>query len=251
VNGWRLVRARRDAVPDSVRRFSARIRRRRLRAAVPWLVGLAVLVLLAGAGLVLFATPVLGVAEVSVRGARLVTPAQVRAAAGVPAGTPLARVDTAAVSRRVDRLAAVDRATVRRHWPRTLVVRVVERVPAAAVPVASGYAVVDRTGVVFERTARRPAGLPVVKVGAPGAQDPATRAGLAVLAALPGALRDRLAALVADSPARIRLELTGGRSVVWGDATQNEAKARVALALLAADEQQTVDVSAPSVIPTR
>jgi cell division protein FtsQ len=57
-------------------------------------------------------------------------------------------------------------------------------------------------------------------------------------------------ALVADAPARIRLELRDGRQVVWGDATQNDIKARVALTLLAGD-QQVIDVSAPTVIPTR
>ena len=45
---WRLVRANTDAVPSSARRFMARARQRRLRAAVPWAVA-AALVLLAGA----------------------------------------------------------------------------------------------------------------------------------------------------------------------------------------------------------
>jgi cell division protein FtsQ len=129
-------------------------------------------------------------------------------------------------------------------------VTVVERTPVAAVPVGDRYAIVDREGVVFDSAAQRPAALPVLKLGTPGPDDPATRAALTVLAALPPALRDRMTALVADAPARIRLELTDGRQVVWGDATQNDIKASVALFLLERD-QRVVDVSAPSVVPMR
>jgi cell division protein FtsQ len=250
MSNWRLVRARRDAVPSSVRRFSERARRRRLRAAMPWLITFGTVVVLAAAAGVVYATPLFGVAEVRVTGAQLVTPGEVRSAARVAPGTPLVRVDVAAAGRRVGRLAPVSRATVRRRWPRTLVIRVVERAPAAAVPVPGGYAIVDRAGVVFDREPGRPAALPVLKVGAPGGNDPATRAGLTVLGVLPPELRDPLGALVADAPARIRLELRDGRQIVWGDATQNDAKVRVALALLPGD-QQMIDVSAPTVIPTR
>ena len=35
---WRLVRARSDAVPASVRRFNQRAQQRRMQAARPWLV---------------------------------------------------------------------------------------------------------------------------------------------------------------------------------------------------------------------
>src|SRR5439155_2053078 len=147
---WRLVRARPDAVPSSVRRFTARARQRRLRAARPWLVALAVLALVGGALAVLYATPLLGVAEVRVVGARLVPPDAVREAAAVRPGTPLARVDLGAVARRVGALPPVARVAVQRSWPDGLVVRVVERVPAAAVPVGGGFAIVDGTGHVFD-----------------------------------------------------------------------------------------------------
>jgi cell division protein FtsQ len=247
---WRLVRARHDAVPGSVRRFSERARRRRLRAARPWLTAIGALAVAAGGAGLVYATPVLGVAEVRVAGARLVTPEQVREAAGVARGTPLVRVDPEAVGRRVGRLAPVAQARVTRRWPRALLVTVVERVPAAVVPTGERFAVIDREGVVFDSAAQPPSALPVVKLAAPGAADPATRAALAVLHALPPDLRDLMKALVADAPARIRLELRDGRQVVWGDATQNDIKARVALTLLAGD-QQVIDVSAPTVIPTR
>jgi cell division protein FtsQ len=233
-----------------VRRFSQRARRRRLRAALPWLVTLGVVVLLGLAGVVVCSTPLLGVSEVRVTGGRLVTVEQVRAAARVAPGTPLVRVDAAAVARRVGALPPVAKATVSRSWPRALVVHVVERTPVATVPVGDRYAVIDRTGTVFDWSSTPPAGLPVLKLRAPGSGDPATRAALTVLAALPTGLREPMAAMVADAPARIRLELRDGRQVIWGDATQNDDKARVALTVLTGG-QRVMDVSAPSVITTR
>jgi cell division protein FtsQ len=221
-----------------------------LRAALPWLIGLGVFAVLALAGAVVCTTPLLGVADIRVTGAHLLTADQVRAAARVAPGTPLVRVDVAGVVRRVGGLPPVSGVTVSRSWPRTLVVRVVERTPLVTVPMGDRYAIVDRTGTVFDWASGPPAGLPVLKLHSPGRDDPATRAALTVLAALPPGLRDPMAALVADAPARIRLELRDGRQVVWGDATQNNDKARVALMLLA-NGQKVTDVSAPSVVMTR
>jgi cell division protein FtsQ len=68
-----------------------------------------------------------------------------------------------------------------------------------------------------------------------------------VLAALTPTLHERLVTLIAESPTRLRLELTGDKTVIWGDAEQSEKKARVATALL--DREGTViDVSAPEVV---
>lgn len=247
---WRLVRARRDAVPDSVRRFTARARQRRLRALRPWLIGLAGAGLVAVSGVVVWATPLLGVDRIRVEGNHLVAPGEVRRAAGVPAGTPLARVDTAAVARRVAGLPPVQRARVRRDWPGALVVRVVERTAVAAAPDGTGFVVLDRTGVGFVRAANRPAGLPLVRLASPGPDDPATRAAMSVVGALTPELRAALVAVVAEAPTRIRLELSGGRAIIWGDATENETKARVATSLLRRPGQ-TIDVSAPDVVTVR
>jgi cell division protein FtsQ len=246
---WRLVRARRDAVPASVRRFSARARERRVRAARPWLIGLAVLAILGGLYAVVFQTSLLGVSRLHVVGVHLLTPDDVRAAAGVQPGTPLARVDVGAVTRRVGRLAPVARATVSRDWPDALTVRVVERTPAAAVPVGPQFAIVDGTGVVFQTAPQRPAGLPVVAVASPGPDDPTTRAVLTVLGALTQELRAALVSLVAESPTRIRLELSGGRSIIWGDATASEAKAQTVTGLLTGKSKgKVIDVSALPVV---
>ena len=160
---WRLVRADTDAVPPSVRRFMARARQRRLRAALPWAVGAGVLLVVGGLIWMVYGTPVLGVREVEVIGTDGADAGRrCEQAAAVPAGSPLARVDLDAVRDRVQALAAVDRATVSRGWPGTVRGRGVERTPVAAVRARrAAFALIDAEGVAFRTVARRPAGLPL------------------------------------------------------------------------------------------
>jgi cell division protein FtsQ len=247
---WQLVRARTDAVPSSVRRFTQRARQRRLRAALPWAAGAAVVAVGGLLAWLVYATPALGVDDVRVTGTDLVSAEEVLAAADVAPGTPLARVDLAEVERRVARLAPVDRVTVSRDWPGTLLVEVQERIAVAAVPSGRRTLLVDAAGVGYTAVDHRPAHLPLVRLATPGPDDPATRAALTVLAALTDDLDAQLTELVVEAPARIRLKLRKGREVIWGDSTESEAKAKVATVLLDG-EGSTFDVSAPDVVSVR
>jgi cell division protein FtsQ len=248
---WRLVRGRGgrftgSAVAGRLRRWRVRARGRG-RPPVRWLaVAVAVAVL---AGWLVWASPLLGLRQVRVTGTEVLTVAQVRTAVEVADGTPLPRVPVAAVAERVAGLAPVERVRVRRSWPDTLVVEVVERTPVAAVPVAGGYRWVDATGLGFH-TVGRPGDLPVLVVADPGPDDRATAAGLVVLASLTPPLLAALAAVRVDGPVRIVLELRDGRTVVWGDESVSEEKARVATALLG-EASELIDVSTPEVVVAR
>jgi cell division protein FtsQ len=131
-------------------------------------------------------------------------------------------------------------------------VTVQERTGAAVVALAepAGFGVLDASGVLFTAQPTRPAGLPLLRLATPGPDDPSTQAGLAVLAALTDELRARLVELRAEAPTRVRLELAGGREIIWGDATENETKAQVATSLLARPGT-VIDVSAPNVVTVR
>ena len=244
---WRLVRADADAVPPSVRRFMARARQRRLRAALPWAVAGAVLAVAGVFAWVVYGTAVLGVRDVRVVGAQTLTAQEVTGAAAVPSGVPLARVDLDAVRDRVQALAAVDRAVISRDWPRAVLVQVVERVPVAAVPSAGRFTLIDDEGVAFRTVSRSPAGLPLARLAQPGPNDVNTRAALTVLAALTDELREQLTAVSVKAPAQISLELRKNRKIIWGDDTESDTKARVCTALLARDGDE-IDVSAPEVV---
>jgi cell division protein FtsQ len=255
---WRLVRAGPDAVPASMRRFMRAARRRPMRRAAPWTLAAAVALVVALAGWLVWASPVFAVAQVEVRGAVLLTEAEVREQAAVAELTPLLRVPTGEVAERVTALPAVAAVEVRREWPATIVIDVLERVPVAVVPDGSGFQLIDGSGVMFFPVASpsavpasgSSAGLPVLAVAAAGPDDPATRAGLTVLAALTPELRAELHTLTVAGPARIRLETRSGRAIVWGDESASDEKARVATALLGRDAE-VIDVSVPEVVVLR
>jgi cell division protein FtsQ len=248
---WRLVRADTDAVPSSVRRFMARARKRRLRAALPWAVGAGV-VAVAGVLLwIVYGTAVLGVRDVRVVGTDFLTPLQVQQAAAVPMREPLARVDLDKVRARVQGLAPVDKAVVSRSWPGTIKIEVVERTPVAAVPAGpEQWTLIDGAGVAYRSVSRQPDGLPLAQLAAPGPGDVNTRSALTVLSSLTGDLREQLVGISVQAPAQIKLVLRNNRTVVWGDDTQSATKAQVATALLKR-KGDTIDVSAPNVVTIR
>lgn len=286
---WRLVRASTDAVPSSVRRFFMAAgrrggwsRRRRRPGARPgggrrrvWALAGAVLALVLFVGWLAWGTSLWGVREVRVTGTEILPAAEVREAAAVAEQTPLLRVRPDEVAARVGALAPVATVRVRRAWPDTVVIEVVERTAVAAVPSAdvrgdgdgesasgdgdgdgrSGFLLVDAGGVVFHSVAQAPEDLPVVIVAEPGPADPATQAAMTVLAALTPQLRDALETLTVRGPASIRLTLSSGWTVVWGDQTESPEKARVTTALLARQgapgADGVIDVSAPEVVSVR
>lgn len=249
---WRLVQAGTDAVPGSVRRFLRRARRRSpgerpARRLPPLRVIAAVVAVSALASWVLWGSTLLAVRQVEVTGTGWLSPAEVHDAAGVPGATPLLRVDTDDVARRVAELAPVRSVDVRRSLPDTLVIEVAEHTPAVAVPDGEGFRMVAGSGVPFATAAAPPEGVPVLEVDNPGPTDRATLAGLRVVAALTPQLRAVLDSVVVAGPVDIRLELRSGRTVRWGDESASGEKARVATALLPHDAN-VIDVSTPEVV---
>ena len=248
---WRLVRADTEAVPNSVRRFMARARKRRLQAAVPWAIAAGVLVLAGALLWVVYGTPVLGVRSVQVVGTSFLNAEQVVQAAAVPMREPLARVDLDAVRARVQGLAPVEKAIVSRSWPDTVKVEVVERTPVAAVPDGKHqWTLMDGAGVSYRTVTELPDGLPLAELASPGPTDVNTRSALTVLAALTDDLREQLVGIEVRAAAQITLHLKKGRTVVWGDDTQSPSKAQVATALIKRDGT-VIDVSAPDVVTIR
>lgn len=211
---------------------------------------LAVLLPLAVLGWVLLASPLLTVRAIEVRGTALLTPAQVRVAADVSAGTPLARVDADEVVRRVRALKPVADVTVGRSWPRTLTIRVVERRPVAALLDRSGITLVDADGVPFAPATAIPPGTVRLQVPNPGAADPTTRSALKVLADLPPPLRTPLRIVRAASPSSVTLVLRDGRQVLWGGVGDTDQKVQAAVALLRMPGR-VFDVSRPAVVTRR
>jgi len=222
------------------------------------LFGLAAVAIVAGVAWALLGSRLLVVRSVQVTGAgSQVSRAQVLAAARIPAGLPLIRVDTAAVARRVDGIRQVQSTQVSRRWPSTVVISVRLRTPVFAVAVPGGYALLDAYGVNVRDSARRPPRLPLLQLtagtgGAAGLSSlrPMASAGAAVLRELPPRIARRVAVVSAPTPAEVSLQLANGAVIVWGDASRSAEKARE-LALLMRTHARLYDVSAPGTAVTR
>jgi cell division protein FtsQ len=220
----------------------------------PWragFFGVLVLAILAFAGWAVLGSSLLVVRHIEVQGNRLETAAQVRAAAGIKIGAPLATVNSGAAAGRVERIAPVLTATVSRSWPDAIVITVHERTPALAVATAGGYELVDEYGVTVRTSARKPAGLPLLT--APPAVlrgNAAIRAAVLVVRELPASLARRIVSVAAPTAAAVTLRLRGGITVLWGGPVQATRKAQE-LALLMGTHAHYFDISDPDTAVTQ
>lgn len=184
---------------------------------------------------------------------RLVSRSEVTAAAAIPRGLPLIRVDPAAVARRVEGITQVESAQVSRDWPDAVTITVRQRQPVFAVPDGGGYDLVDAFGVAVTRAARRPAGMPRLSAGAPGTGlrgSLAVRAAAAVLRELPARIARQVRAVAAASPDEVSVRLAGGVTIVWGGPQRAAEKSRE-LAVLMRAHARRYDVSGPGTAMTQ
>ncbi len=207
---------------------------------------LAVTLLLAGVltWVVAFSS-LFGVGPVTVHGNHLLSAAQVRAAAQIRTGTPLVRLDTADITRRIERLAEVESAQVSTSFPSTVTIDVVERSAVGYVRDGDAAELVDRDGVRFRKVSSAPADLPrfVLPDGAPARRTGAAVA--AVAGALTPALRSSVQSIEALDPSSITLVIQRGRIVRWGSAARNADKVRILPMLLARRHVAQIDVTDP------
>lgn len=216
------------------------------RSRAPWL-WLAVFAVMSGGWAVWF-SGLFAVRGVTVVGSDARPAREVVAAAQVPMGRPLARIDTGAVRRRVAALPGVASVRVVRAWPSTVRIAVTERQPVAVVSQGDALWLIDGDGMLFERVRSAPSNLP--QLAWPDSGDKAARAALEVVRALPVSLRTLVDRVSARTPESVELRLRDGRSVMWGGADRNDEKARVLQALLR-QPGESYDVSTPAVVVVR
>jgi cell division protein FtsQ len=192
------------------------------------------------------------VRSVRVTGSGSVPTAEVIRAAAIAPGTPLSRVDTAAVARRVEGITQIQSAQVSRHWPDSVVIAVTDRTPALAVASAGGFVLIDRFGVAFVHVAQLPPGIPLLDPAPAPASlrgSPGVRAAVTVLGQLPPQVRRLVTAVAAPSPASVTLHLDDGITVVWGSTARPAAKA-AELAILMRTKASFYDLSDPGTAVT-
>jgi cell division protein FtsQ len=217
-------------------------------------VGLFVAGVLGTATWVLLGSRLLVIRRIDITGERLVSRQEVLAAARVHLGEPLARLDTGVVRDRVEAVQAVETARVERRWPTSVRIVVRERTPIVVAQRDNRFFQIDRYGVTVVTSAARPRGLPVLDVANPTQSDPALRAGLSVVRALPPWLGRRVVGVEVPSPEAVTLRLSDGVTVVWGAVERGQEKLRLLHGLLSESPRRgvkTIDVSSPEVVTTR
>jgi cell division protein FtsQ len=233
------------------------------RSRSPWrtaFYGVAVVGLLVAVGWVLLGSKLLVVRSVEVTGNHLVSAGQVRAAAGITQKVPMIRVNTQAAARRVEGIDQIQSATVSKSWPDRIVVTVHERTSALAVASglapgtdAGGYDLVDQSGVVVRSVKTRPPGMPVYQTSAAASSlrgNPAVAAAVTVLHELPGSLARSVTAVSATNADDVKLGLSDGVTIVWGDTGQAKQK-DTELTVLMRTHASYYDVSAPGTAVTK
>jgi cell division protein FtsQ len=229
----------------SPRRFAARARAQRIkRIALRLIVSLTVISAVGAVAWVVGWSSAFALHGVRVEGASNGLRTKVLAAADAPTGTPLIRIDTAAVQSRVARVAEVADADVSRAFPQTLVIRITPRVPVAAVDTGRRWMLVDASGVAYASVAQRPDTLARLNTSAAQSDREVRAAAVAVLGQLPKQLGERVVEVRARTVDDVRLELPDDVEVIWGSAEHGTRKAAVLQALLQEDGK-VYDVSVP------
>jgi cell division protein FtsQ len=221
----------------------------------PWkavFFAVAALAIVVVAAWALLGSSLLVVRSVAVTGNAAVPKAEVLRAAAIRSGTPLVRVDTGAVARRVERLDQVQSAQVSKHWPNSVVITVRLRTPTLAVPANGGFDLVDRFGVVVSHAAARPPGMALLNTTAAPASlrgSPSVRAAATVLDGLPAQIRRLVRTVAAPSPDAVTLDLRGGITVLWGGTDRAAAKAKE-LEILMPTRARSYNLSDPDTVVT-
>ncbi|MEV5312162.1 FtsQ-type POTRA domain-containing protein [Streptomyces sp. NPDC052610] len=253
----RGARRQEPSGPPPVRRLRLLLRSPRFRTII--ILAVALTLLGAGGGWLLYGSQLLRLERVSVSGTRVLTPEQVREAADAPVGEPLISVDTEAMESRLRRkLPRIDTVDVERSWPHGMGLKVTERTAVLLVEKGGKFVEVDDEGVRFATVSDAPKGVPLLELRVSRSSSAAAslrRFGEARLTReavrVAGALPDRVARLTRVVKVRsyddISLELGDGRTVAWGSGEKGALKARTLNALMkAAPDARHFDVSVPT-----
>lgn len=244
-----------DAIDPRIRARRAEVlrdeARHRLKLAV---VALAAVLVVLGGWLVLH-SQLFSARVVTVVGSVHTPVSEIVDAAGLAQHPPLIDVNGSTAAR-IEQLPWVAHATVAREWPDGVKITVVERTPVAAVherAPGSGWAVVDRAGVVLTVDASQPAGMAtvggVVAAGAPGSVVASARPALEVAASLPAAFRAEVASVAQDPHGDVTLQLTSALTVYLGSTGGLSTKYEDVAAILAHGSLQAgdqIDVAVPN-----
>jgi len=215
-----------------------------------WLIAglVAIVALVCAVAWVLLGSSLFDARSVQVIGTRELSADEVRAAAAVPLGVSILRLDTEEIEAAVAAVPRVAAVKVSCTFGGTVRIAVTERTPIAMRSTPDGVHLVDVTGTDYAKVADAPPGLPELRVARIGPGDSATIAAITVLIGLPEPLRIQVLSVAANSPADVVLRLADDREVRWGGIEAADRKAATLTALLT-QPGHSYDISSPH-LPT-
>lgn len=240
--------------PENV---TSRRRRRRYLAVAASALGL-----LLGLIAVLYFSPLLPVRTIEVSGNELLTDQQTDELLGDLYGEPMAQVGTDDVQQRLDEQNAVAQVQTHLELPGTVHVEITEHPPVAEVHHEDSVMLYNADGEVI-RTYDDPEELQaedyqtaLIDSEAALNDEAIFSAVVGVLGDLPLPARESMESAQADSIDSVQLQLTDGRTVVWGSPERSPQKAAVLEAILGSEEDEfldaeVIDISTPSTPVTR
>lgn len=186
--------------------------------------------------------------DIRIEGAVTLTREDVLRLAGIGPGTNVFHLDADAVARALVADPWIATASVERHLPGTVVIRLQEREPIARSTLGSTTVVLAGDGVVLPGASAD--GLPEIRASVGELSDDARTGGARALAALERILRARVATVVVQPSGELVMDLAGDLTVRYGSPGDDGAKAIALRAVLAwaADQDEPlreVDVTVP------
>ncbi|MET9590206.1 FtsQ-type POTRA domain-containing protein [Streptomyces sp. NPDC006516] len=228
----------------------------RLTGRIRLILAAAGLVLTAAATVwVLYGSSWLRLEQVTITGTGVLTRTEVEAAAEAPVGDPLISVDTGAIADRLrQKLPRIDSVDVVRSWPHGIGLKVTERKPVLLVEKGEKFIEVDAKGVRFATVDKAPPHVPLLELTPDRSaslrrfgSDRLVREAVRIAGDIPGKVARETESVRVTSYDSAVLELTRGRTVMWGSSEEGPVKARVLTALMKASPKAGhFDVSAPT-----
>jgi cell division protein FtsQ len=207
-------------------------------------------VVVLGACIGLYSSPLFTITNVEVAGAQHISAAVVRALAKVPADATLIRFPADAVAERVAADPWVASVTVSRVFPSGMRIRITERVPVAVVDAGAAMWLVDGSGMVIAKPSASASGtIPVVrdvpgldlKPGRRTVSEPLLNA-LAVLAGIGRPIVAMTTSMSAPTVDGATLVTADRVEIVVGQAVDLGTKAELALRILSEQKGKVVSI---------
>lgn len=205
-----------------------------------------------GAVVAVWISPLLGAKHIAVHGQNDVpVPSDIVSAvtdaAQITTGTPLARINVAAVAADVMTVPYIAAAVVERHWPDTVIITVDLREAVAVTFANDQWWLLDATGTPFATVDDQPQDLVTLALATPGPDDRATLAALQVAGQLSPEIRQKVKLVSAHTEYDVTLTFAKKRTVMWGTPENSEAK-NALIPLLLQQPGRIFDVTDPRLV---